>query len=107
LVVGAYWVGWRGWPLGLAAGVLLGAGQWLWVRYSVTRAFAPASGRPPRASLLWHSVLRLFTLGAVLLLLLKTPGVPIWAVLVGYALAQGAAAWLGRRGPRVAGRGVA
>jgi hypothetical protein len=99
LPAGWYLAGGRGWPLGLWAGAVLGLGHALWVRHSVTRAFAPESGRPPLGVLLGNSVVRTAVAAVVIVGLIKLPGIPLWGVLLGYTLAQAGAAWWTRRRP--------
>lgn len=100
LPVGVYWAGGRGWALALWAGAAVGVGHLLWVRRDVARAFAAGAKRSIRSALLASGALRTVAVAVGLVALCKVPGLPLWAVLLGFILAQsGAAVWMRRRSP--------
>jgi hypothetical protein len=76
------------WGLGLWLGEALGAGSVAWIRSSVRSALSPAEGAKNPWGLLGHSLARLLVLGLVFFLVLKSPALSIWAVLLGYLLVQ-------------------
>jgi len=76
------------WGLGLWLGGGLGLGSIVWIRSSVRSALAPTEGAKNPWGLLGHSLLRVLLLGLVFFLVLKTPALSIWAVLLGYMLVQ-------------------
>lgn len=84
-------IGWDGhWPfgLGLWLGEAMGAGSFFWIHHTVHSALDPGNVAKNPWGLLGHSVLRLGALGLVFFLVLKTPALSIWAVLLGYLLVQ-------------------
>jgi len=88
-----YAAGNSAWALGLWIGQALGLGVFIWIRAAVRQAFAADAVRPPLRRLLWHGGLRVGVTAAVLIGVIQTPAIEIWAVILGYTLVQFPALW--------------
>jgi hypothetical protein len=85
---GVWLAGLPAWAWGLWIGEALGLGLFIWIRRTVREAFQAEASRPAKKTLGWHSTLRLILTTVVLIAVMKTPGVNLWGVVLGYTLVQ-------------------